>query len=212
VRPSYVRVADVLQDVIIVAHPSFDVTSFGELVERAKRSPDEIRFATAGNASPPRVVLALIARATGARFDGVPFKSDPEALANVLSGELPLLITAPSVALPYIRAGKLKALVVTSHARLAALPDVPTMGEGGLRNLDFELWLGIVAPAGTPAAIESRLYEAIKQVAATPDFVASAQATGSIIVVSSPDAFAALIRDAHARWGPLLRELRAEFR
>jgi tripartite-type tricarboxylate transporter receptor subunit TctC len=208
-----VPVATVLATpMIIVALPTFDVTSFAELVERAKRKPEEIRFATASNASPPRVVLAIVARATGARFDAVPFKSDPEALTNVLSGELPLLITAPSVALPYIRAGRLKPLVVTSHARLAALPDVPTIGESGFPNLEFELWLGIVAPAGTPAAIVSRLYEAIRQVAATPDFVASAQATGNIIVISSPDEFSALIRDAHAHWGAVLRELRTEFR
>ena len=120
---------------IITAHPRFEAQSLGALIELAKKKPRQIRFATPGAASPPRVLLATITAATGAHFDVIPFKSDPEALTNVLNGEVPLLITGIVVAAPHIRSGRLSAIAVTGSRRIAALPDVPTMAESGYPNM-----------------------------------------------------------------------------
>jgi tripartite-type tricarboxylate transporter receptor subunit TctC len=197
---------------IIAGHPRFEARSFRALIELAKKRPGEIQFATPGSASPPRIVLAIINSATGTRFDVVPFKSDPEALANVLNGEVPLLITAPAIAAPHIRSGNLNGIALTSPTRIAALPGVPTVAESGYPNIDVEMWVGIVAPAGTPPDYVERLNGIIGEIIAAPEFVAYAESRGDRILRSSPQQFSQLIREAHSHWGPLLRHLRSELR
>ena len=154
----------------------------------------------------------MIMAATGAHFEVIPFKSDPEALTNVLNGEVPLLITGIAVAAPHIRSGKLSALAVTGSTRIAALPDVPTMAESGYPNIDGETWLGVVAPAGTPPAYVDQLNQAVRKVITAPEFVAYVEPYGGRILRNSPQQFAELIREGHLHWGPILRNLQSELR
>ncbi len=182
------------------------------MIELAKKKPRQIRFATPGAASPPRVILATITAATGAHFDVIPFKSDPEALTNVLNGEVPLLITGIVVAAPHIRSGKLSAIAVTGSRRIAALPDVPTMAESGYPNIEGDTWVGVVAPAGTPPEYLEQLNNAVGKIITAPEFVAYLEPYGARILLKSPQQFAELIREGHLHWGPILRDLQSELR
>ena len=197
---------------IIVAHPRFGARSFQALIELAKKNPGDIQFATPGSGSPPRIILATITHATGTHFNVIPFKSDIDSLANVLNGEVPLLITAPLIAAPYMRSGRLNAIAVTSRTRIGAFPDVPTVAESGYPNIEGESWLGVVAPAGTPPEYVERLNGVIRKVIAAPEFVASTESNGSRILLTSPQQFSQLIREAHSHWGAILRNLRSELR
>jgi tripartite-type tricarboxylate transporter receptor subunit TctC len=197
---------------IIVAHPRFGARSFQALIELAKKRPGDIQFATAGSGSPPRIILATITHATGTHFNVIPFKSDIDSLANVLNGEVPLLITAPLIAAPHMRSGRLNAIAVTSRTRIGAFPDVPTVAESGYPNIEGESWLGVVAPAGTPPEYVERLNGVIRKVIAAPEFVASTESNGSRILLTSPQQFSQLIREAHSHWGDILRNLRSELR
>jgi tripartite-type tricarboxylate transporter receptor subunit TctC len=190
---------------VIAAHPRFEARSFPALINLAKAKPGELRFATAGVGSPPRIVLAVIMDATGTRFDGVPFKSDTDALRSVLSGEVPLLIAAASFASPHIKSGELQGIASTGHTRIASLPYVPTVAESGYPSIGVETWLGVVAPAGTAPHVVEQLNDAINRIISAPDFMASTEAVGSRILRTSPQQFAQLIREAHTRWGPALR-------
>jgi tripartite-type tricarboxylate transporter receptor subunit TctC len=197
---------------IIVAHPRFGARSFQALIELAKKNPGDIQFATPGSGSPPRIILATITHATGTHFNVIPFKSDIDSLANVLNGEVPLLITAPLIAAPHMRSGRLNAIAVTSRTRIGAFPDVPTVAESGYPNIEGESWLGVVAPAGTPPEYVERLNGVIRKVIAAPEFVASTESNGSRILLTSPQQFSQLIHEAHSHWGAILRNLRSELR
>jgi len=197
---------------IITAHPRFEAQSLGALIELAKKKPRQIRFATPGSASPPRVLLATITAATGAHFDVIPFKSDPEALTNVLNGEVPLLITGIAVAAPHVRSGKLSAIAVTGSRRIAALPDVPTLAESGYASIEGDMWLGVVAPAATPPKYVEQLNNAIGKIITAPEFIAHLDQYGARTLVKSPQQFAEFIKHGHLHWGPILRNLQSELR
>jgi tripartite-type tricarboxylate transporter receptor subunit TctC len=190
---------------VIAAHPRFEARSFSVLIDLAKKRPGDIRFATAGSGSPPRVVLAVIMDATGTRFDSVPFKSDTDALTNVLSGEVPLLIASAAFAGPHIQSGKLNGIALTGRVRIASLSHVPTIAESGYPNIDVETWLGVVAPAGTAPQYIERLNDAINRIISAPNFLAYAESTGSHILRTSPQQFSQLIREAHTHWGAVFR-------
>ena len=197
---------------IITAHPRFEVQSLRAVIDLAKKKPGQIRFATPSSGSPPRVLLATIMAATGAHFEVIPFKSDPEALTNVLNGEVPLLITGIAVAAPHIRTGKLSAIAVAGSTRVPALPHVPMMAESGYPNIEGDMWLGIVAPAGTPPEYVEQLSSVIGKIITTPDFVAYLEPHGARILLKSPQQFAELIREGHSHWSPILRGLQIELR
>jgi len=197
---------------IITAHPRFEVQSLRAVIDLAKKKPGQIRFATPSSGSPPRVLLATIMAATGAHFEVIPFKSDPEALTNVLNGEVPLLITGIAVAAPHIRTGKLSAIAVAGSTRVPALPHVPTMAESGYPNIEGDMWLGIVAPAGTPPEYVEQLNQAVRKVVTAPEFVAYVEPYSWRILPNSPRQFAELIREGHLHWGPILRNLQSELR
>jgi len=194
-----------LTPMVIAAHPRFEARSFPALIDLAKKRPGAIRFATTGIGSPPRVILAVIMDATGARFDAVPFKSDTDALTNVLSGEVPLLIASASFAGPHIRSGKLNGIASTGHTRIASLSDVPTLAESGYPKIDVATWIGVVAPAGMAPQYVQRLNDVINRIISAPDFVAYAQSAGGQILHTSPQQFSQLIREAHTHWGAVLR-------
>ena len=197
---------------IITAHPRFEVQSLRAVIDLAKKKPGQIRFATPSSGSPPRVLLATIMAATGAHFEVIPFKSDPEALTNVLNGEVPLLITGIAVAAPHIRSGKLSAIAVTGSRRIAALPDVPTLAESGYASIEGDMWLGVVAPAATPPKYVEQLNNAIGKIITAPEFIAHLDQYGARTLVKSPQQFAEFIKHGHLHWGPILRNLQSELR
>ena len=171
----------------------------------AKAQPGKLFVAMPQAGSPPHVIALLLARAAGVEFTMVPHKSGTEAMALVLSGEVPLFIDAPTIISPQVKAGKLKALVVTGREREAALPNVPTAHESGLPGVQGEAWIGVVAPAGTPSPIVQRLNRDLRAALQAPEMRELMARLSFRTLDATPEQFRKLIAEEHATWSGIIR-------
>lgn len=191
---------------VLVVHPSIPVRNVRELVALLKRRPGEMVYSSAGNGSQPHLSAELFASMTGTRMLHVPYKGGPQAMTDLIAGHVALsFATAPS-AVPNVRSGKVRALGVSTRARIPALPDVPTIAESGVPGYDAVGYFGLVAPAGTPAAIIERLHASVLSVLKDPAIRRSLSDQGAEPMTSTPAEYAALIRDEVAKWGRVVRE------
>jgi tripartite-type tricarboxylate transporter receptor subunit TctC len=190
---------------VLAAHPSFPARSLAELVALAKSSPGKYFIAIPQAGSPPHIVALLLNRAAGIETTFVPHKSGSEAIHAAISGEIPLLVDGPVIISSHVQAGKLKALAVTGRQREAVLPQTPTAAESGF-DAPGEAWFGLVAPTGTPAAIVQRLNREVTAVMASAEMQKTMGGLGFRTLQSTPDEFRSLIRQEHAKWGPLIRD------
>ena len=147
---------------MLVANPSLGVSTVGELIALAKREPGRINYASVGNGSAVHLATEMFKKQAGISLTHIPYKGSAPALTDVLAGTTPLMFVNLLSGLPHVRSGKLKVLAVGPSTRLSALPDVPTVAEAGLPGYDFQAWIGIIAPAGTPTAIVDRLNSEIR--------------------------------------------------
>ena len=190
----------------IAVHPSFPTKTFSELVEHAKAEPNELVVAMGGNGSPPHLVYLMLEKKGNFKMRAVLYRSGPDALNAVLSGQLQILMEGPALIAPQVAAGKLRALLVTGDRREPTLPRVPTAAELGMQ-VRGEAWMGLVAPVGTPRWIVARVSQETARIFSTSEVEAQAAKLGFRVYTSSPDAFGQLIRDDHTQWGAAIREL-----
>lgn len=190
----------------IAVHPSFPAKSFLELVEHAKADPNKLLLAMSGNGSPPHLVYLMLEKKGEFRMLTVPYRSGPDAVNAVVSGQLQILMSAPALIAPQVAAGRLRALLVTGDGREPTLPGVPTAAEIGI-PVRGEAWMGLVAPAGTPGHIVNRISLETAQIFSSTEIQTQTAKLGLRVYTNSPAAFAQLIRDEHQRWGALIREL-----
>ena len=189
----------------LAAHPSLPARTLGEFVTLAKAQPGKYFVAIPQSGSPPHIVALLLSRAAGIDVTLVPHKSGADAVNAVVSGEIALLFDAPTIISNQVRAGKLKALAVTGRQRDPALPDTPTASEAGF-EVQGEAWIGLVAPRGTPAAVVQRLNRELGIVLASSEMSALMARLSFRTLNSTPEAFAALIRDEHTKWSAVIRD------
>jgi tripartite-type tricarboxylate transporter receptor subunit TctC len=195
---------------ILVAHPSLGVKTLPEFVAAAKRQPGRIDHASAGVGSPHHVSMELLERATGIAVTHIPYKGATQALADVAGGTVPVMMTATSVALPFIRDGRLVALAVPTEQRSALLPNVPTFAEAGV-NFRFSTWVGMYAPKGTPRPIIDTLAQANQKVLAAADMQEFLRKAGAeAVTASSPERATQFIQAELKRWAPIVRETGGE--
>jgi tripartite-type tricarboxylate transporter receptor subunit TctC len=190
---------------VLVVHPDMKVASLTDLVELAHARPPA--YASSGNGSLPHLAMELLKQIAGIDLLHVPYRGDGQALGDVLSGRVPLMMSGYVVAAPQISTGKLRALAVTSRERAAILPDVPTVAEAGYPAYALDTWTGFFAPAGTPAQTIDRLNGEIAAALASPAVQAHLAATGAQSVVTSPAEFAAFLRAEWVAYGTLVRKL-----
>ena len=188
---------------LLVAHPSAGVRSLGELVQQAKNKP--FSYGTSGTGGTPHLAGELLKQRTGALLEHVPYKGGGQAVVDVVGGQIPLVFTAIATAQQYVRAGRLLALGVPSAKRSAALPDVPTFGESGFAGFDVSSWVGIFAPAKTPAPVVQRLQKELAAVLQTPFVRERYGVLGIEPVGNTPDDFAAQVRADLARWAEVVK-------
>jgi len=189
----------------LAAHPSFPARSLQEFVALAKTQPGKLFISMPQTGSPPHIVALLLSRATGIEVTMVAHSSGTDAINAVLSGEIPLIIDAPTIISPQVQAGKLRALAVTGRQREDALPDTPTVRESGFPTVDGEAWIGLVAPAGTPAAVVRRLNGEIATILRTAEMQNLMARLSFRIMTSTPEEFRKLIRDDHTKWSAVIR-------
>lgn len=189
---------------ILVAHPSLPVKSVKELIALAKAKPGTIYFASSGSGSTAHLSSELFNTMAGVKMVHVPYKGAGPALTDLVGGQVQTMFTGISSTLPYVRAGKLKALGVSSEKRLPILPDVPAVAED-LPGYEVTTWYGLFAPAGTPSAAVDRLHGTLVKVIATPDAEHRLSALGADAHTNTPREFAAAIVQERAKWARIIK-------
>jgi tripartite-type tricarboxylate transporter receptor subunit TctC len=193
---------------LIVAHPSLPVRSIPELIKLDKARPGQLSYGTGGTGTGSHLTMELFNLAAGTRLLHVPYKGIGPALTDVLGGHISLMVSSPVSSQPHVQSGKLRGLAITGRQRLAALPGVPTMIEAGVPEFDSTSWFGVLAPAGTPPGIVSRLHKDFVALLQRPDVREQISRTGADPVGDTPEEFAAHIKAEIAKWGKVVKAAR----
>ena len=188
----------------LVIHPSVPAKSVSDLIALAKTKPGSVNFASAGTGSTAHLAGELFKHLAAVDIVHVPYKGAGPALTDLVGGQVQMLITGYSGAVPHIKAGKLRLLAVTGARRLSAAPNVPTMDET-VKGYEVTSWYGILAPAKTPRSIVSRLHTEIAAIVRRPDVVERLLALGVEPEGNAPDEFRAQIRSETEKWGKLVK-------
>jgi len=197
---------------VLVANAALPAASIQGLIELAKAKPGTLTYSSAGTGGINHFGGALFARTTGIRLIHVPYKGGAPALTDVMAGQVHLMWGSMPLTLSQIRAGKVKALGVTSPKRTALLPEVPTIAEAGVPGYEISIWWGMIAPAGVPAAIVGRLNAEISAILGQPEAAKRLEADGAEPSPMTSAAFGAMLASEIEKWKRVAREsgIRAE--
>lgn len=192
----------------IVVNPQAPFSDLKGLVAYAKANPGQLQYATSGIGTSNHLAAELLQSVAGIKLTNVPYKGSSQIVPDLLSGVV-LMSMESSLAttLQHVKAGKLKAIAVTSPQRAKALPDVPTVAESGYPGFSVETWFGLIAPAATPPAIVKKLHDAWEQGAKSPEAQTAFDNISGNLRVTSPQEFSAFIKAENQRWGDLIRKL-----
>lgn len=193
------------QSLVLLANDKTKATSVSELIAEAKAHPGTINYGS-GTIS-TQLAGELFNRMAGVKLTVVPYKGSADTVKGMLSGEIQTSFDGIAPNVPYIKAGKFRALATTGLQRSPALPDVPTLNELGLRDFEVRVWLGLSAPAGTPVAIQKKILADVQAVMAMPDVKEKLLPLGLESLGTTPDQFNETIRKESALYGPLIKEL-----
>lgn len=180
--------------------------SAADVIAAAKAKPGKLDFSSGGNGSPQHIGMALFANMAGITLTHVPYKGATQAAVGVAGGEVPVGMQGLGTAAGLVRSGKLRLIGVSTPARLASFPEVPTISESGLPGFEFRSWFVVVAPAGTPKAIVARLNAEIRKALALPDVREKLVAQGFTVMGTSPEELGSATRDQLARYGTLMKQ------
>ena len=190
---------------LLVVHPSVPAKSIKELIAVAKAQPGRITYSSSGNASNLHVAVELFAGMAGVKMLHIPYKGGGPALTAVLGGEADLSALAVSAVMPHINAGRMRALAITSSKRLPALPQIPAAAEA-VPGYDFASWVGVLAPASTPAALVSAINSIVVKAARAPDLVDRFTKDATDVVANSPAEFRSFIQSEAKRWAKVVKD------
>ena len=192
---------------VIVAHPSLPVRNIAGLIALAKARPDTINYSSSGPGTITHLGPELFKYMTGTKITGIQYKGGGPAAAAIMAGECEIGFQTPIASLGLIKSGRMRALAVTGAKRLALLPEVPTVAESGVPKFEFEVWVGLVAPAATPAAIVRLLNEHIVKAARAPDAAERFTREGAEVVASTPEHFRKVMAEETTLWGKVIKEM-----
>ena len=195
---------------VVVVNPALPVTTLQELVAYAKERPGELDYASSGNGSGQHLFAALLASMTGIKLNHVPYRGSAQATADLLGGQVMMSIPGTAGMVGHIKTGKLRALAVTGATRSPQLPDVPTVMEAGVPGYEAYVWMGLLAPKGTPAAIVDRIQREVIAALAVPQVKNTLAAAGIEIVGSTPAEFGMFFGEEKERWAKVVRETGAK--
>ena len=189
---------------VLLVNPRVPAKSVRELIALAAEKPGALNAGAVARGSLGDLSTELFESQGKVRFVHINYKGAPQVMTALIAGEIQVYFSAPVVAIPQIRAGRVRALGVSTRTRLAALPEVPTIDDSGLPGFDVTGWNGILAPAKTPRPIIDRLHAAIVQVVRSPEMAAETAAQGIAAIGNTPEEFARVIRADMAKWKALL--------
>lgn len=191
----------------LVVHPSLPVRSVRDLIALAKKEPGKHNYASSGQGSAMHLFQALFVSMAGIDMVHVPYKGSGPVRSDLLGGQIKIGCLGLSSILPHHRAGQLNIIAVTTARRSPVLPDIPSIAET-LPGYDASLWTGLLAPAGTPAAAISRIHREVTRLLQTEEVEAAYRKLGTDVVATDPKAFGKFLREEHAKWGKVVRDLK----
>lgn len=195
---------------VLVTHPSVPVNSVAELVAYVKQRPGAVNYSSSGNGSGQHLFMAMFAAMAGIQPVHVPYKGSGQATTDLLAGTVQMSMPGTQAMLKHIGAGKLKPLATTGVSRSSQLPQVPTLAESGYKDYSAYVWMGLLAPKGTPPAIIDKLNRELKATLATPEVTTFMNDAGIEMVGSTPAQMDAYIREERARWARVIKETGAK--
>ncbi len=189
---------------VLATTVSLPAKNVKELVEHAKANPNQLTYASSGNGGSPHLSAETFKIATGTQILHVPYKGGGAAMTDLISGNVHMLFASVLETSAYIKAGKLKALAITSKERVSAMPDVPTLQESGVTGAESGSWLGLLAPAGTPPEVVEKISRGLQQVVSAPDVQQQLLAQGAIAKTGTPQDFVQLIANDRKRYARII--------
>ena len=192
---------------VMVINPAVPANSVAEFIAYAKANPGKLSYASGGNGSSAHMSMELFKSMSGIDLQHVPYKGSSPALTDVVSGQVVAFIGNMPPTVPLIKAGKLRALAVTTKSRSALMPELPTITEAGLAGFETVAWFGVLAPAGTPPEVVNRLSAEIGKIARSPEMRERLVAMGAEPVGGTPEEFKAVIDRDIAKWKPLAQKV-----
>jgi tripartite-type tricarboxylate transporter receptor subunit TctC len=192
------------QPSVLVVRSEVPAKDLQELIAELKKQPGKYTYGSIGNGSLSHLSMELIALKSGTEIVHVPYAGSSQAVLAVMAGDVQMACLPALAVLPQVKAGKLRILGASTARRSTLLPDVPTLKEQGLADIDAGAWIGVVAPAATPKAIQQRIQTEIAAVLKDPEVVRALNAQMMEVVGGTPESFAAFMREEHDRWTPVI--------
>jgi tripartite-type tricarboxylate transporter receptor subunit TctC len=192
-------------DLVLVAHPSLKAGSIKELLQQAKAQPGRLNYASSGLGTPYHMAGELFKSMAGVYLVHIPYKGSSGARTDLLGGQVDMMFDAVTTMVEQVKAGKVKAIATTGRQRSDVMPDVPTVHEAGVPNYEATIWLGLMAPKGTPKAVVDRLNEAISRMANQPEVRQLWGKQGATPLVMTPAVFDKYIQDDIAKWAGVIK-------
>ena len=191
---------------VLVVNPQHGARTVPELLAQAKAAPGKLTYGSNGNGTGQHLIGAQLESMAGVQLLHVPYKGSGPLTTDLLGGQITMSFDTITPVLPHIKAGKLRALAVTTAKRSAALPDVPTLDEAGLKGFDLGTWFGVLAPAGTPKEVVTRLNTEMVKIIQSPDFRKKMDDIGADPIGNTPEQMARQIKDDTERFARLVKE------
>ena len=191
---------------VMVVHPSVPANTVKELIALAKAKPEMLNFGSSGNGAPSHLAGEMFKSATGTRLVHVPYKGAGPAVNALIAGEIQVMFAPIVAVLPQVKAGRLRALGVTSAKRSAAAPDLPTLAETGLTGYEISSWFGLFVPASTPAAVVDKLFKETSRVLKSPDVLERFAKEGAEPVGSTPADFNNYVRTEFVKYNKVIKD------
>ena len=192
-------------DLVLVAHPSVPAQNLPELIKYAKANPGKINYASSGNGTPYHMAGELFKYMAGVNMTHIPYKGSAAARTDVLSGQVDVMFDAVTTMTENIKAGKVRGLATTGRTRSTVAPELPTVNDDGVPKYEALIWLGMMAPAGTPDAIVQRLNTEINKIVNAPDVKATWSKQGAVAMSMTAPAFAKYVADDVAKWATIVK-------
>ncbi len=194
-----------LTPLLLQVHPSVPVTTVKELLDLARSKPDTLTMASPGAGTTNHLLSELLQQTTGVKWTTVQYKGNAPAINDLLGGQVQFAFDQVSVAQGFVKSGRLRALAVVSAQRVPWLPDVPTLQEQGIKGVDGQTFTGLLAPAGTPAAVVAKISDAMQKILRDPAIVQKFYAAGGLARAMSPEEFSAYLAKEEATWMPIIK-------
>ncbi|MBI5910141.1 MAG: tripartite tricarboxylate transporter substrate binding protein [Betaproteobacteria bacterium] len=191
---------------LLCANPKTGINSVADLIAQAKANPGRLSYSSPGVGTPHHMSMELFKDLTGTDLLHVPYKGSAGALTDLLSGEISVGFVPIHVAMPYVKAGRLRALAVGSTKRHPNAPDLPTLQELGVKGAEVDMWYAFLAPKGTPAAVIAKLDAELRTILSLPELKAGFDKQGMEAASSTPEQLNALMQRDYARWAAVIRK------